>query len=306
MPTRQAVQRQHAQTVKRLLLAEAGAKKMLAEPVDVATARVQAAVAASRTASQRRNVLAAIRQFGPGLRNDARMAALLARGRSRELARDQLAYDTHPVRQWAEENGQEQPPLIVTAPHATELDAVEADRVASSVHTSWASALLSSFAQWDRKDGTDTGALIRALDVTGLLDRRMDSNAATTSAQAFNDERASYWDDVAGTDDSGDDSGGDGDTPAWQPAMFHVWSAVLDERTCEDCANLDGATVGIDEEFEDGAECPLHPNCRCVVLTTFDEDEIADNDTEPTLSSFRSDIAAQIQGATLRDLTVHF
>lgn len=45
------------------------------------------------------------------------------------------------------------------------------------------------------------------------------------------------------------------------------WSAAEDERMCEICGSLDGQTVGMDEDFSDGAGVPpIHPACRCVVL----------------------------------------
>jgi hypothetical protein len=39
---------------------------------------------------------------------------------------------------------------------------------------------------------------------------------------------------------------------------------------CDRCAELDGKVVGLEEEFfdddyGDGTEPPLHPNCRCAV-----------------------------------------
>lgn len=47
---------------------------------------------------------------------------------------------------------------------------------------------------------------------------------------------------------------------------------------CEDCQTLEGAVVGLDDQFTaesgeraDGA--PLHPNCRCDVLPVLDDDE---------------------------------
>jgi hypothetical protein len=45
-----------------------------------------------------------------------------------------------------------------------------------------------------------------------------------------------------------------------------VWIAVNDSATDEDCAQLDGVEVGMDESFPDDAEPPLHPSCRCVVV----------------------------------------
>jgi SPP1 gp7 family putative phage head morphogenesis protein len=43
-----------------------------------------------------------------------------------------------------------------------------------------------------------------------------------------------------------------------------VWIVSGDSATCDDCDDLDGETVGLDEEFPDG-DPPLHANCRCSV-----------------------------------------
>jgi len=43
-----------------------------------------------------------------------------------------------------------------------------------------------------------------------------------------------------------------------------TWETADDERTCDDCAALDGETVGVDENFSNGQESPTaHPGCRC-------------------------------------------
>lgn len=49
--------------------------------------------------------------------------------------------------------------------------------------------------------------------------------------------------------------------------VMKEWSTADDERTCDECAGMDGQTVPMDGEFSDGAGVPpLHPSCRCVVL----------------------------------------
>jgi SPP1 gp7 family putative phage head morphogenesis protein len=48
------------------------------------------------------------------------------------------------------------------------------------------------------------------------------------------------------------------------------WRAVHGERTCEECEEMDGQTVALDEPFYSEAldvelDCPpLHPDCRCI------------------------------------------
>lgn len=44
------------------------------------------------------------------------------------------------------------------------------------------------------------------------------------------------------------------------------WIVSDDDAACDDCSDLDGETVGLDEEFSDGSDGPpAHPNCRCTL-----------------------------------------
>jgi len=45
------------------------------------------------------------------------------------------------------------------------------------------------------------------------------------------------------------------------------WLAALDERTCDECDDLNGKKFPIDEV----PNCPLHPTCRCVLLPVIAE-----------------------------------
>jgi len=59
-----------------------------------------------------------------------------------------------------------------------------------------------------------------------------------------------------------------------------IWLTAFDERTCEYCADMDGKTVDLDENFADKGDTiagfavdyedvgapPLHPNCRCTII----------------------------------------
>lgn len=48
-----------------------------------------------------------------------------------------------------------------------------------------------------------------------------------------------------------------------------TWSGTLDDKERDEHLELEGETVGIDEEFSNGLQYPSEPNCRCTVL--FDE-----------------------------------
>ena len=48
--------------------------------------------------------------------------------------------------------------------------------------------------------------------------------------------------------------------------MGKLWIVTDDDALCDECEELDGEVVGIDEEFSSGDDGPpLHPNCRCAV-----------------------------------------
>lgn len=56
---------------------------------------------------------------------------------------------------------------------------------------------------------------------------------------------------------------------------------ITGDGCCEECAQLNGQIVGIDESFDDGVdEPPLHPNCRCDVLPVVDEPDETDETTD--------------------------
>jgi SPP1 gp7 family putative phage head morphogenesis protein len=49
---------------------------------------------------------------------------------------------------------------------------------------------------------------------------------------------------------------------------------IVADSCCDECQDLDGVTVGLDEDFpgDGGDGPPLHPNCRCDVLPILSED----------------------------------
>ena len=49
------------------------------------------------------------------------------------------------------------------------------------------------------------------------------------------------------------------------------WLVADDDRLCDDCSDLDGQVFDID----DHPDCPLHPNCRCVLIPHIEEGEEA-------------------------------
>ncbi len=74
---------------------------------------------------------------------------------------------------------------------------------------------------------------------------------------------------------------------AWGEANKDVvigmeWTALLDERTCPICADLDGGFVPTDDAdpprgmTELDVTPPAHPQCRCTLVPVFDLDRLAD------------------------------
>ena len=53
---------------------------------------------------------------------------------------------------------------------------------------------------------------------------------------------------------------------AAESLILKRWTAVLEPNTCGVCSHMDGQTVALNEDFEDGrSPGHVHPNCRCIV-----------------------------------------
>lgn len=55
---------------------------------------------------------------------------------------------------------------------------------------------------------------------------------------------------------------------------FYEWLTAGDERTCEDCAELNGKVFSIEEAIEGDNQPPLHPNCLCTVIPVLGGDNV--------------------------------
>lgn len=62
----------------------------------------------------------------------------------------------------------------------------------------------------------------------------------------------------------------------------YEWLTAHDERTCPDCAAMDGKVFS----FRSRRQPPLHPNCRCTVIPVLKENVLERNDRLPR-NSFR-------------------
>ncbi len=59
-----------------------------------------------------------------------------------------------------------------------------------------------------------------------------------------------------------------------------IWTAVLDDATCEECGGLDGTEIDMEDI---AAQPPLHPNCRCMlspVILSWDDMDLDSPDAE--------------------------
>ena len=137
------------------------------------------------------------------------------------------------------------------AARAHEDDAL-AESAAASLAAQWRTILMASVLRAARKDEDAATALRKAAPA---MDCRVERTAATEIAYAYNDEHARALEEAQQR----------------EPGLFagiqivRVWSAVLDRRTCIECADRDGRVV-------EGDDPPLHPLCRCVsVAMTFSE-----------------------------------
>lgn len=87
-----------------------------------------------------------------------------------------------------------------------------------------------------------------------LLRSRADTIARTEGMRAANEGQRQLWDQAvdAGLVDAA--------------TQQKVWIATDD--ACPECQEVDGETVGLDEDFSVGSDPPLHPNCRCTIGLT--------------------------------------
>ncbi len=58
-----------------------------------------------------------------------------------------------------------------------------------------------------------------------------------------------------------------------------MWLATPTEKTCQECIDLDGKVVNLDDDFfdadyGDGNAPPRHPSCRCTVLPILEGEEV--------------------------------
>lgn len=119
--------------------------------------------------------------------------------------------------------------------HAAGLDALRAQSSADSLARQWRAAA----------HANDLDVQVALQDLLWRLDR----TATTETVDGWNAE-TQRLNDLA---------------EALGFEITETWSAILDSRTCGWCRALDGNSIVRPERFADLP--PLHPSCRCLVLT---------------------------------------
>ncbi|MDP3124598.1 MAG: phage minor head protein [Thiobacillus sp.] len=122
-------------------------------------------------------------------------------------------------------------------------------------------------AQWRIDEGTREmlrGDVRRALQEGLSNDQLAD---ALADSYAFSEKRATV---IARTETARADIEGNLTGYRELGVAKKQWLTAPD--CCDECHEIDGMTVGIDEEFPGGVQgAPLHPNCRCDVLPITDD-----------------------------------
>lgn len=117
-----------------------------------------------------------------------------------------------------------------------------------------------------------TRELLRADVSTALEEGWSNDRLATAIAEnyAFSDARAET---IARTETAFADV--QGNLAGWRASgevAQKQW--IVGDACCDECADLDGVVVDLDEDFpgDGGDGPPLHPNCRCDVLPVLSEE----------------------------------
>lgn len=116
-----------------------------------------------------------------------------------------------------------------------------------------------------------TREMIRA-DVTRAMEEGLSNDelaAILKDSYAFSEERSMT---IARTESAAADTNGNLELyRSTGQVAKKEW--IVGEGCCEECEELDGKVVGLDEEFDDGVFIPpAHPNCRCDYLPVLEED----------------------------------
>lgn len=197
--------------------------------------------------------LAAIGGAGPGRQGDgplsaARLGAIKARGQTLATRLEQAlivqrregrdAVRRHLLRRLGLDGRPVGKRAIVQAEIVSVRDQLAAEASADAIKATWTRAQL-AIAEADTK--------VAMREAEAIVGRKVDLVVTTETGHMVNTEVARIVEAANGAEVETKDE--------W----IKVWSAILDERTCEKCEALHGLVV------RDEAP-PLHPRCRCMLI----------------------------------------
>lgn len=145
------------------------------------------------------------------------------------------------------------------------------DRAAEMVGMKWVDDELvpNPNAEWQITEGTRS--MIRSLTVQAESEGwgADEFSNALQDSTAFSDSRAEM---IARTESAKADV--HGNIQGWKASgVVESKQFLAAPDCCDECQELDGEVVGLDDTFSDGSDgAPLHPNCRCNVLPVLSDE----------------------------------
>ncbi|HEU4728398.1 MAG TPA: hypothetical protein VFT22_10925 [Kofleriaceae bacterium] len=263
-----AWERIHRRSAGQLLMAEAKTLGLMQAALRREVTQVVAQLALLPSDNQsflRRRAIMAIRHATPMLGQSVETAIRQGRQHGRDAAHNQLLAELNLVRVELEHLGipQEDHP---DDPNATaqsddpkhDEDDMAAHAAATSFAASWGTRALAKVLAWS---DDPSGSLAAKIHKTiPEVDSRVRLIATTETSRAFSDEHDEGVGYVAEQHASS----------PWAPALFRVWNAINDRRTCAICEGHDGEIVLAGMQFDGGDEPgDVHPSCRCTPSLVF-------------------------------------
>lgn len=223
-----------------LLMHERRARAVIERRVDDASDRLTADLARRRD-EKRAAALVAVAAASRLLASDLRGDIVRSRQSARAAAASRLGAELAAAGLVAG--------ILARRAHESRLheDDALAQSAAGSLSAQWQGLAMAIVIKADR-EGANLATSLK--DVTPRTRWRADRTATTEVASAYNDEHARALEEAR----------------KQEPALFagvqivRVWSAVLDRRTCPECAARDGQIITGDKEP------PLHAMCRCISI----------------------------------------
>lgn len=276
-----------------MLAAEVISLELLKAPTEAATYQLVHQIALVDDANKRRVAAAAIMTESKRLEEAYAVRALRSMDHARNLAMMQV-----------EAEALEAAAIIHRLTGATvdlgvlrgiiadnELDAVRAQGMGGAIATRWRNAQLAELSV-NKLKGEAPGAIVRRFSAAkDQALKIVDGHAGTLAFEAYNAQHRTAWRALSTTADrpvafrrpvepipyplpplDSDPFGTgseDGLPYGWGEGMFHVWSAILDRKTCSVCFGLDGSMIPVGKPWPHGMTMPAHPRCRCVETTIF-------------------------------------